>query len=68
MQTIETITSAGPLCALIQCLSCLSAASLDDAQIRLLFFWLRHAAMLATWKAIALYGAYFRRVPILVAQ
>ena len=56
MQTIETITSAGPLCALVQCLSCLSAASLADAQIRLLFFWLRHATTLAIWKAMALYG------------
>ena len=56
MQTIETITSAGPLCTLIQCLSCLSAASLDDAQIRLLLFWLRHATMVAIWKAMAFYG------------
>ena len=68
MQTIETITSAGPLCTLIQCLSCLSAASLDDAQIRLLLFWLRHAGMLAVWKAMAFYATYFSRVRVLVAH
>ena len=42
--------------ALIQCLSCLSAASLDDAQIRLLFYWIRHAAMLAIWKVKAIFS------------
>ena len=68
MQTIETIMSIGPPGALVQCLSCLSAASLDDAQIRLLLFWLRHAAMLAMWKAMAFYATYFRRVRVLVAH
>ena len=65
MQTIETITSAGPICTLIQCLSCLSAASLDDAQIRLLLFWLRHATTLAIWKARAFYVTWqFRLLPL----